>query len=192
MIRITGGNFKGRTLKLPKGLKIRPTRSKVREAMFNILGSRVTGARVLDLFAGSGLLGLEALSRGAEQVFFVEQDKTNCRTLKNNVATLVRGPSHPILCNPAHRAIRQLSQSGIDFDIVLMDPPYAQDIQIILKALLRGRLVRPEGWIIVERSRHTTDLWPEELTEIKTRTYGYTRITILKPIQGQEKGERHP
>ncbi len=192
MIRITGGDFKGRALKLPKGLKVRPTRSKVREAIFNILGPRVIGARVLDLFAGSGLLGLEALSRGAERVFFVEQDKTNCRMLKNNVATLTAGQIHPILCNPAHRALRQLSQSGIDFDIVLMDPPYALDVYTILKALLRGDLVRPQGRIIVERNRHAVDLWPEGLEEIKTRTYGSTRITILRPVQGQKKGERHP
>ena len=190
MIRITGGTFKGRPLKLPRSLKVRPTRAKVREAIFDMLGPRVVGAQVLDLFAGSGLLGLEALSRGAERIFFVEQDRSTCKTLRDNLTSLTMGHKHPILCNPAHRAIHQLSQSGLNFDIVLMDPPYSLEVHPFLKTLVKAGIVRPEGWIILERSRHTLSHTQPGLEEVKTKTYGYTRVFILKPTPMREKGEK--
>jgi len=191
MIRITGGIFKGRPLKFPKSTKVRPTSSKVREAIFDMLGPRVVGAQVLDLYAGSGLLGLEALSRGAKRVFFVEQDRLVCKTLRDNLAALAAGQTHPILCNPAHRAIRQLSQSGLDFGIVLLDPPYDLEAHSILQTLARANIVRPGGWIILERSRHAPSHAQPGLVEVKTKTYGYTRVIILKPAPGEGKGEEN-
>ncbi len=183
MIRITGGALKGRFLKSPQGKKVRPTRSVVREAIFDMLGPRVVGAMVLDLFSGSGLLGLESISRGARQVFFVEQDRFTCRVLKNNIHALCQEYENPILCGPVNTAMKQFMRSRIQFDIVLMDPPYELNINSILRTLSKTDIVKKHGWVIVERSKHSRDIVPESFQEIKQKTYGQTRITIYQPIQ---------
>ncbi len=186
MIRITGGKFKGRTIKIPKNLKVRPTRSMVREAIFDMIGDRIRGAVVLDLFSGSGLLGLEAKSRGADKVFFVERDRAVCRTLKENLFSLTSLRRDPILCSTVQRALRQLAQAGVSFDIVLMDPPYQMSIDPVLKSLGATGIVTPGGWVILERGKaFPRDSVPDGLTLVKEKTYGSSKVYIFQ-------GRRNP
>jgi len=188
MIRITGGEYKGRLVKIPKGDKVRPTRAMVREAIFNMIGSRILGAVVLDLFSGSGLLGLEAKSRGAGQIFFVEYDKAVCRILRDNLVSLTQYRRDPILCTTAQRALKQFQQAGVRFDIVLMDPPYQMDVMPILKSLSVTGIVKKEGWIVLERGK-TLDVntIPEGLVEVKEKTYGSSKIHILQPLNPSQR-----
>ena len=187
MIRITGGDYKGRLIKIPKNQKVRPTRSMVRQAIFNMIGSRILDAVVLDLFSGSGLLGLEAKSRGAKQVFFVENDKLVCKVLKNNLEAIVLRYQDPILCTTAKKALRQFLQAGVRFDIVLMDPPYQMDIGPILNTLSTTGIVNAGGWIVLERGKMTDLTIPEGLAEIKEKTYGYSKIYIFSPLNRSRK-----
>ena len=187
MIRITGGKYKGRPLKLPRDPNVRPTRSMVREAIFDILGPDIVGATVLDLFSGSGLLGIEAISRGAGKVFFVERDKLTCKILRHNLRSLEEGKENLILCIPAHRALKRFKQADVFFDIILMDPPYSMNVTPALNKIASTDIVKPEGKIILERSKHALDTIPKVLSVIKRKTYGYTQLIILQPITGNEE-----
>ncbi|RTZ90518.1 MAG: 16S rRNA (guanine(966)-N(2))-methyltransferase RsmD [Deltaproteobacteria bacterium] len=189
MIRITGGEYKGRLIKIPKNQKVRPTRSMVRQAIFNMIGNRIFDAVVLDLFSGSGLLGLEAKSRGARQVFFVENDKMVCKVLKNNLAAVTQRFRDPILCTTAQKALRQFHQAGVSFDIVLMDPPYQMNVGPVLKSLSSTGIVKAGGWIVLERGKTTELTIPEGLVEIKEKTYGYSKIYIFSPFNPSTESE---
>lgn len=139
-MRVIAGTYRGRTLEAPPGAATRPTSDRVREALFSILGPRVDGARVLDLFAGSGALGLEALSRGAAQVAFVDDAAAAIRAVKANVATL--GAQARIRRDDALRFLGAASVEGAQYDLVFLDPPYrlaerlAQPLSEALPAVL--------------------------------------------------------
>jgi 16S rRNA (guanine966-N2)-methyltransferase len=125
-MRVIGGRFGGRRLRAPAGRATRPTSDRVREAVFALLGS-VEDARVLDLFAGSGALGVEALSRGAKRAVFVEQAGAALAALRDNVAALELGPSEASIRSGDFRAaLRAARAGGETFDLVLLDPPYAR------------------------------------------------------------------
>jgi 16S rRNA (guanine966-N2)-methyltransferase len=138
VLRIIGGSWRGRKLRFPAGTPIRPTPDRVRETLFNWLGARVAGARCLDLFAGSGALGLEALSRGAAQVTFVELDTTAARALE---ATLAEWGAQ---CAEVQRgdARLYLGRAPLAFDLVFLDPPFDSQLLPETAALLEQR-----GWL---------------------------------------------
>jgi 16S rRNA (guanine(966)-N(2))-methyltransferase RsmD len=123
-LRIVAGQFKGRLLKTPKGSSTRPTQGMLREAVFNICQNEIEGARFLDLYAGSGAMGLEALSRGASHVIFVEQNRTAAACIQANIASLQLKAQTTVLSLDAARALAQLIKQGAKFDIVYVDPPY--------------------------------------------------------------------
>jgi 16S rRNA (guanine966-N2)-methyltransferase len=170
-VRVVAGEFRGRVLRAPPGLRTRPTGDRVREALFSILAD-VTGARVLDLYAGSGALGIEALSRGAASATFVERDARAAATVERNLASL--GLEAPIL---RQDALRFLARAEGTFDLVFCDPPY--DSPSRLAGSLAERLpgVTPEGARIVTESdkRKPLELPFPLVTE---RSYGDTRIAI--------------
>ena len=125
-LRIIAGSLGGRRIQAPSGSGTRPTREAVREAWFNVIGERICGARVLDLYAGSGALGFEALSRGAASVRFVESDRRVLRVLRVNVEELGVGDRADVMARDALAVVRGLSRGvGRDWDVVLADPPYA-------------------------------------------------------------------
>ena len=136
-MRIIAGEFKGRSLEEPRDARVRPTTDKVREAWFSILGKRVVGATVLDLFAGTGALGLEALSRGATRVEFVELLPLSLAALKANVATLGVGDRVRVRRGDAMRFAARLPEGA--YDVVLADPPYTTDHAQQLVELFRER-----------------------------------------------------
>ncbi len=160
-MRITGGRLAGRELVVPKGPRIRPTQDQVRQALFNLLGDAVKGARVLDLFSGSGALGIEALSRGASHITFVDRSGYCIEAVRANLEKLVgsdsrkilRGedPLASILRSDVGQALRRLDREGRRFDLVFLDPPYGADLaRKTLMALTRCAIVGPAGWVVVE------------------------------------------
>lgn len=179
-MRITGGEFGGRNLKVPKSDLIRPTQDRVREALFNILQFELANADFLDLFAGSGAVGLEALSRGARAVTFVELSRKHLAVLNENLAML--GARAEVICSDAYRFIA--GYSGAGFTIVFADPPYAlgeeKGYASVLKTLAERNVVRSGGIFIAEmtavQKAEETPGW--EL--YRDRTYGKTRICIWR------------
>lgn len=176
-MRVIAGRYGGRRLTAPKGRTTRPTSERVREALFAMLGD-VEGARVLDLFAGTGALGIEALSRGAEKAVFVECDRTAIQTLQGNLAALGLGEEQAqIRRERVEDALRRARERKETYDLILIDPPYGQALQLgpRLSAALEGVLA-PRARVVLERDRRTSlDLG---LTLEKERRYGDTIIAI--------------
>jgi 16S rRNA (guanine966-N2)-methyltransferase len=176
-MRVIAGSLGGRRLKAPSGRVTRPTSDRVKEALFAMLGP-LDGATVLDLFAGTGALGIEALSRGAERAVFVERDARVARVLKDNLAELgLGGATAEVRCVDALSALRSAQGREETYDLLFIDPPYAQARwpNTELSAMLPS-LLRPGARVVVESDRRA----PLELElEIeRQRTYGDTAITI--------------
>ena len=168
-VRIIAGEFKGRRIKTPASDKVRPTGDRVREAWFNILQGSIEGARVLDLFAGSGALGFEALSRGAASVDFVEQHTASLATIRDNAASLNVADQVTIHRTDAMRFTERL-QAG-SYDLAFADPPYAGDQASLLVALFRTT-----PFAKVFAIEHAADkLMPGD----DTRRYGDTAVTFV-------------
>ena len=148
MLRIIGGIFKGKTLKTPKTQNTRPTQSQLREAVFNICQNYIESATFLDLFAGSGAMGFEALSRGASFVSFVEQNKLAYATILEN-ASILDVKDQVFICKlDAETAIDKLKGP---FDIIYIDPPYDLSIKTIFTKLLQSTLIKPGSIIFLEQ-----------------------------------------
>lgn len=179
-MRITGGIHRGRVLKVPDGLEVRPTQDRVREALFNILMHDIAGARFLDVFAGSGAVGLEAVSRGAASVTFVERSLRHVAYIKSNAAMLKLAPE--IVQADAYQYLAGFS--GNPFDIVYADPPYAlgeeQGFEVVLKNLAERNVLKPGGLFVAETTFRmvATDLPGWDLC--RDREYGKTRLIIWR------------
>jgi 16S rRNA (guanine966-N2)-methyltransferase len=185
-VRIVAGQYGGRRLATPRGVRTRPTADRVREALFSMLGD-VSGARVLDLYAGSGALGIEALSRGAESAVFVERDARAAAAIERNLATL--GLDQPVVRQDAVRFLARAeaaitapaggepAPSHTTFDLVFCDPPYDSAPRLAGPLAERLPALTEEGARIVTESdkRRPLELPFPLLTE---RTYGDTRIAI--------------
>jgi 16S rRNA (guanine966-N2)-methyltransferase len=187
-LRLTGGVLRSRKLRPPRGDGVRPTTSKVREALFSILGQNTDGWRVLDLFAGAGTLGLEAASRGAVDVVFVERDRTVVRLLESNAELLDGLATHRILGMDALRAIDRLAGESGSFDLVLLDPPYRTDLaRRALERLGAAPGLLSDGCRIVVESDAGQEL-PDTLGDLATtvdrRTYGQTALTLYTRTAG--------
>ena len=169
-LRIVAGEFGGRRLGAPADTRVRPTAGRVREAWFSILGARIAGARVLDLFAGSGALGLEALSRGAEHATFVELNGPSLSALKANVALLGVEDRVTVHRADALRYVAQLVPGS--FDVALADPPYTADFAERLVALFRKV---PFAAILAVEHRADRVVGGEE-----TRRWGDTAVTFVQ------------
>jgi len=169
-VRIIAGSHRGRRIAAPKGRLTRPTSDRVRENAFNLIGP-VDGASVLDLFAGSGALGLEALSRGAASCTFVEHDRDACRTINANLDAL--GLHATVLCQDAFRAVAQERRR---YDLVLCDPPYGLDTAAIRFA----DLLADDGLVVYESSGRLEPPELEGLTVRTSRRYGSARLTLFE------------
>lgn len=173
-MRIVAGSHRGARIAAPPGLTTRPTGDRVREAAFNLIGP-VDGATVLDLFAGSGALGLEALSRGAGRATFVESDRVACRTISQNLAKLGLTEAQ-VVCSDVLRAVRQETRS---YDLVLVDPPY--ELWAELEPRLADQLARllaPDGLVLVETGSKTEPALPLPIRT--SRRYGSARLTLFE------------
>jgi 16S rRNA (guanine966-N2)-methyltransferase len=177
--RIISGAFGGRRIDVPAGTGTRPTSDRVREALFARLDHQdaLAGARVLDLYAGSGALGLEALSRGATSATFVESGRGAVEVLRRNLTTLGVGEVAVVIAEPVQRV---LLRPATAVDLVLADPPYditEDDLADVLALLPRHGWLAPEALVVVERSsRSPQPRWPADLVSVDERRYGETRV----------------
>jgi len=175
-VRIIAGSRKGHRIVAPRGEQTRPTGDRVREALFNLVGP-VDDADVLDLFAGSGALGLEALSRGARRCVFAESDRAACRVIQANLEKL-RLTGALVLCRDALGVLREEAAAGRRYDLVLCDPPYGEwgALEARLAALVPDVLA-DDGLVVVETEARTEPTLPLDL--VTGRRYGSARLTLF-------------
>jgi 16S rRNA (guanine966-N2)-methyltransferase len=176
-MRIIAGERKGHTIYAPKGLDTRPTSDRVRENVFNIVAPWVKGARVLDLYAGSGAMGLEALSRGAKGAVFVESDEEAVRAIERNLDKL-RLTGATVLRLDATTGLAQEVGAGRKYDLVLVDPPYAMTDYDVLARYL-PRVLAEAGLLVLESAAKFEPELPG-LALRTTRRYGSTRVTVFE------------
>lgn len=200
-MRITGGSFKGKAISAGAASGVRPTAAKVRQALFNILGGTIEGAAFLDLYAGSGTVGAEALSRGAAKAVFVDSDSANIKTLRTLQETFqktfqeTRGaapdapdaPNAPdvkvrVIQSDAARALKQLASEGERFDIVFVDPPYgSSELELALPILGEAETLTGGAVVVVEHfyKKHTAES-AGALRLRKRYRYGDTVLSLYK------------
>ena len=182
-MRIISGTSKGRKLVTPKSLFLRPTSDRVKESIFNILREEIEGRTVLDLFAGTGNLGIEALSRGAKKVIFVEKGRHALGLIQRNLGQIGLGERSEVLPVDVNRAIGILKQRGKTFDLIFMDPPYEKGmIEKTLMILTSHQIYHKASILIVEH--HRRELLPPILhgwNLIRQRQMGETVISFLTP-----------
>ncbi|MCX5677519.1 MAG: 16S rRNA (guanine(966)-N(2))-methyltransferase RsmD [Candidatus Omnitrophica bacterium] len=181
-MRIIGGEFKSRLISMPKGVDMRPTQDKVRGAVFNILGD-ITGKRVLELFAGSGAFGIEAISRGAGHAAFVDNNFRCIEAIKENLGSLkIDNNRYDLIKADALKVFPKLLGQGEKFDIIFMDPPYYRELA--KKCLINADaydILAPIGLIVVEHFKK--DILPTGFRTFilsQERRYGDTVITIFR------------
>jgi 16S rRNA (guanine(966)-N(2))-methyltransferase RsmD len=180
-VRIIGGELKGRRLLVPAGRRIRPTSDRVREAIFDILGPGWNFQRVLDLFAGTGSLGLEALSRGTPEAVFVEQGKGALTILRGNVKALDLRSRVWVLPLAVKRGIAVLGEKEEAFDLIFMDPPYGKGlVGKTLEEIARRGIITSTGVIVAEHSPREEILPPLGLVLSQQRRYGDTALSFFQ------------
>jgi 16S rRNA (guanine966-N2)-methyltransferase len=189
-MRITGGQAAGRILQVPKGLDVRPTPDLVKQAIFNSLGDRVVNARILELFAGTGALSLESLSRGAAHAICVEKSSRHAQSIKHNieVASLVPG-SLEVRVQDVFHALPQLAEHGSKFDLILADPPYGEKnagrrshslAQRLLDNPLVAVVLDAGGLFVLGHTKRDTLDIPAGWRERKVLKHGDSMIRILE------------
>ncbi len=177
-LRVTGGRLGGRRLRAPRG-GLRPSADRVREATFARLGD-LEGAVVLDLYAGSGALGVEAISRGAARVVFVERAPRCVSVLRANIEALGLGAVARVVRGDAPRSVERLGRAGRRFDLVLLDPPYASDeAGRALEALVASGVLEKGAMVVLESGRRHSVPQVAGLVPLDERRYGETVITRL-------------
>lgn len=190
-MRVIAGRFRGAAIRVPRGEKVRPTYDRVRESVFSILEPRLEGSRVLDLFAGSGSLGIESASRGAAAVTFVETDAGVMSVLSGNVARLGLADVASLIRADALSALRGALPGG-PFDVVFVDPPYSSGLAVLsLELLSVSRHLAENGLVVVERDAGRE--LPEaagRLEKFRTRRYGSTAVDFYRArAAGPERKE---
>ena len=184
-MRIITGSARGTRLKSPVGVGTRPTADRTREALFSMLGTRVYDAQVLDLFAGTGALGLEALSRGAERAVLV--DRTTHAVMEENIRRTKMENRAVIRRGDVYGQLAALSQEGHTFDLIFADPPYAHgDNARVLAAVDAGALLARDGLFVLEQGAGETVIEHSgRLSLVRERGYGAARICFYtQEVQG--------
>ena len=188
-MRITGGNAARRILKVPKGLDVRPTPDLVKQAVFNSLGARVVGARVLELFAGSGALSLECLSRGAARAVCIEKSPRHAEFIGSNAATAGYGEILEVRTQDVFPAVHQIANSGAQFDLILADPPYGEKnigrrsesfAQQLLDDPNLPKLLAPGGRFVLGHTKRDTLELVAPWQEVKRLKHGDTVMRFLE------------
>lgn len=191
-MRIIAGRFKGHRLPSPRGKSVRPTTDRVREAVFSAIEPRIPGSQVLELFAGTGAFGLEALSRGADSVVFVEKDRTTARSLSQVVRALGVENEVTIVNRTASQAVKWLRGQGKKFPIIFLDPPYEGDwISRMFSDPVFPYLIADNGIVIVEQHARSHALTiPGEFRKTFERRYGDTLVEMYQGSKGSVTGNR--
>ena len=181
-MRVIAGAHKGRRLHGPKGPGLRPTSDRVKEALFSILGSRVAGSRFLDLYAGTGAIGIEALSRGAQQVTFVEPDQAALRVLRANLSQCGLGASADVHTCSAAAFLKRRTPAAMPHDLVFADPPYQPDrLAELWPALCETAAIAPNALIAIEHSSKAAVPPPQgRLNLLRQYRYGDTTLSLFE------------
>lgn len=179
-MRIIAGEMRSRTILAPKGTDTRPTLDRTRESLFNILAAECPESRVLDLYAGSGALALEALSRGAQSAVLCDCSREAARVIRQNIASLKLEDRARFLFMQDLQAVAMLGREGAKFDLVFLDPPYRLDTAPACKVLAEARVLLPDALVVIE---HAAVALPQpgagyELTD--RRTYRDTMISFYR------------
>ncbi|CUH95596.1 hypothetical protein P22_1670 [Propionispora sp. 2/2-37] len=182
-MRIITGSARGTRLKAPRGMDTRPTADRVKESVFNILGSAVIDARVLDLFAGTGNLGLESLSRGAQSAVFVDYSIHSVTAIRENARQTKLSDRTEIYRRDVYKALEKVIQDRRMFDVVFCDPPYNRGLAVgAAQRIDGGNILAPAGILVLEHSRHEqlpdSDNWLS-LRVARCERYGETLISFL-------------
>ena len=181
-MRVIAGRFKGRRLKAPSWEGLRPTADKLRETLFNILALRVEGARVVDGFAGTGAVGIEALSRGATHVTFIEHDRRAAALIESNLALCGVKQGYTIECGDVASVLRR-THGGAEFDLVLLDPPYDIDPDTVTQALAAAAgSVAADGLVVLERASRIEPRVPEALSRTRDVTSGDSTLMFFHRV----------
>ena len=179
-MRVIAGRFKGRRLEAPTWEGIRPTSDKLRETLFNILAPHIESAKVLDGFAGTGAIGIEALSRGARHVTFVERDRRAASLIAANLARCGVEEGYTIECGDVASVLRR-APAGAAFDLILLDPPYDADPDTVTRALAASAdRLAPDGWLVLERARRREPALPLSLERVRDASSGDSTLTFVK------------
>jgi 16S rRNA (guanine966-N2)-methyltransferase len=174
-VRVSSGRLKGRELAYPRA-GLRPTKAVTRQAMFNVIGSLVQGAKVCDLYAGAGSLGIEALSRGADSVVFVEEHGPTLAFLRRNLAGL---QGVHVVRGGVLRVLTRLAGAG--FDLVLADPPYRRDlVQATIDRTVAADLLVPGGLLVIEHHKKELPTKPENWDMVRRGEYGDTMVSVMR------------
>ena len=178
-MRVTGGTGRGRKLKVPAG-GVRPTSDKVKQALFNIMGERVPGSAFLDLFAGAGGIGIEALSRGAERVVFVDASRASLDIIRHNVDLSGFGERAQVVSSKAEAYLKKAAEQ---FDSVFLDPPYAAELKPLLERIAEAGVLKPDALVIAEHFKKQPS--PEKagtLTLYREARYGDTVLAFYRMV----------
>ncbi|NIO05646.1 MAG: 16S rRNA (guanine(966)-N(2))-methyltransferase RsmD [Proteobacteria bacterium] len=200
-MRIISGRAKGKRLYSPKGKAIRPTADRVKESIFDILGDRWEGLRVLDLFSGTGSLGLEAISRGAQEVVFVENARPALDLLRKNISLCGFDSCATVMAMPVTRGLRLMGQRGESFGVIFADPPYGRGcVEKTIRVILKFSILSLNGVIVMEHAPYES---PErdqgELITLTQRRYGDTTISFFgfgtentrKPVKSRDNVQKY-
>ena len=181
-MRVIAGEFKGRQISAVRGDNTRPTTDKIKENVFNIMGQFFEGGCVLDLFAGSGNLGIEALSRGMDHAVFIDKNVNAIRVIKENITRLKLQPRAEIYRNDAFKALTTLSKKNDKFDLIFLDPPYGKvSITELIAMIMNNDLLNDNGLIMCEYSEGIEIVYDvSSLKELRHELYGSVEILILE------------
>ncbi len=188
-MRIISGTYRGLRLRTLKGGNLRPTTDQLRETLFDVLGPSVEGSTFLDTYAGTGAVGLEALSRGAREVVFIEHHRAASRLIRQNLAELEIDSGYALLTCAVLTGLERLEREGEHFDVIFLDPPYEEirEYHHTLRQLARGTLLRPSSIVVAEHSRHV-ELEENYLTLHRTRLlrHGDAQLAFYRLVTSQK------
>ena len=180
-MRIVAGLAKGRKIESPKGMDVRPTTDRVREALFSSIAFRIAGSQVLDLFAGTGALGLEALSRGAAAAVFADRSRRSIAMIRRNIAACRLASRATVIERDAASVLTMLRGQNRQFDLVFLDPPYDSPLlEQALRGLDEGRLVAENGLISAEHPAGRPPALPPGFAIASTKRYGKTVLSFVQ------------
>jgi len=181
-VRIISGEKKGFSVKAVPGMNTRPTTDKIRESMFQIIGPRFEGGTMLDLYGGSGVVGLEALSRGMDKVIFVDKNSSAVQTIKSNLKAAGWKERAEVYRKESYLALKAVSRKGTQFEMIFLDPPYEKhNLQKDLEFISEKQLLKTGGMVVVEHARQV--ILPETYKNMymeRRENYGITTISMYR------------
>ena len=178
-MRVIAGTARGTKLKTAKGLLVRPTADRVKEALFNIIGAKVIGATFLDLYAGSGAIGIEALSRGAHSCIFVEREKSNIALIRDNLVKTRLSENARIINASVERTVVNLTLEKVKAELVYLDPPYdLENVSQVADSIIKAGIITGGGLLIVEHA-YSNRRWAENFRAVRQKKYGDTGLTFI-------------